>query len=360
MRKIVASFNPSWGAAVMGTGVLSIIFAGLGSGFAIAAYALFWLNSLVLFYALACWLLMWFLTPAKIRSMVQDANSLVFLPTVPVGVVVYANNLLALRVHFFPSLSPLLPAVLWIASSLIIVGLSVYFIDRVFDSAKIEIRHSTFGWLIPPVALLVIPLGAPGIVGVFGPATAGTIVVFSYALWGAGFFAYLFVNAAVTHRYFFHEMPVNQMTPSVWVGLGPLGAGAAGLLALSRVSRSMPALKSVSDIGDGLALLLWGFGIVWYLVSLALTIRKAVLEKIPYTMGWWAFTFPLGAYVLATRMLFLQTGLATLRVIFWILLANLVVFWLLTVYRTARVVIEARHGAPPDTNSLLHSKEGRR
>ena len=54
-------------------------------------------------------------------------------------------------------------------------------------------------------------------------------------------------------------------------------------------------------------------------------------------------TLPLGAYALATRMLFVQTGIAALRVFFWLLLANLVVFWLITAYRTARFVFERLH-----------------
>jgi len=339
MRKLVENFNPSWGAAVMGTGVLSIILAGVGGAFAVAALVLFWLNTLVLIYSLACWVLMWFVTPGKIKAIVDNANALVFLPTVPVGVVVFANNLMALRARFFPAIGGLFPAILWIASSLVIVVLAVHFIDRIFASANIEIQHSTFGWLIPPVALLIIPLGAPLFLSVFSAEAAEALVVLSFALWGAGFFAYVFVNAAVTHRYFFHEMPVNQMTPSVWVGLGPIGAGAAGLLSLSRAAQSMPNLKSLADLGTGFSLLLWGFGLIWYLVSLALTLRKAFFENIPYTMGWWAFTFPLGAYALATRLLFAQTQVAALAVIFWILLVNLVLFWIITAYRTTRFVL---------------------
>ncbi len=117
---------------------------------------------------------------------------------------------------------------LWLTASVLLIVLAVHFLDRIFASPAIEIQHSTFGWLIPPVALLVIPLGAPAVVGAFSPQFAQLLVLLSLAGWGAGFFAYLFVNAAITHRYFFHEMPVNQMTPTVWVGLGPVGAGAAG------------------------------------------------------------------------------------------------------------------------------------
>ncbi len=338
MKKFIERFNLAWGAAVMGTGVLSILSSQAGGPFAAAALVLFGINTLVLAYALVCWILMWFAAPKKIESIVNDASKLVFLPTVPIGVVVYASNLMSLRGRYFPGLAPIFPAMLWLTASVLLIVLAVHFLDRIFASPAIEIQHSTFGWLIPPVALLVIPLGAPAVVGAFSPQFAQLLVLLSLAGWGAGFFAYLFVNAAITHRYFFHEMPVNQMTPTVWVGLGPVGAGAAGLLSLTQAADKMPGLQGIGNIGYFLAVMIWGFGFVWYLVSLVLTARKAIFERIPYTMGFWAFTFPLGAFALATRLLALRTGFAAVDVLFWILFANLWVFWLVTAFRTAKFV----------------------
>ncbi len=341
MKKIIAGFNPAWGAAVMGTGVLSILSVQAGDVFKILAIVLFGINALILLYSLVCWILMWFVAPKKIEAIVNNASMIVFLPTVPIGLVVFASNLMALRGDYFPGLGLVLPAVLWIVASLVIVALAVHFLDRMFSSPGIEIQHSTFGWLIPPVALLVIPLGAPAVVGAFSPPVAETLVLFSFASWGAGFFAYLFVNAAVTHRYFFHELPVSQMTPSVWVGLGPLGAGAAGLLSLTRVADGMKTMQGIGNISFALAVLMWGFGLIWYLVSLVLTMRKTIFERIPYTMGWWAFTFPLGAFALATRLLAVRTGIVAIDVIFWILFANLWAFWVITAYRTASSVVRS-------------------
>ncbi|AEJ61447.1 C4-dicarboxylate transporter/malic acid transport protein [Spirochaeta thermophila DSM 6578] len=339
MRRIVEQFNPAWGAAVMGTGVLSILLAGLGGGFAVGALVLFLLNTLILLYALTCWLLMWFVTPQKIRKLIDDAGMLVFLPTVPVGVVVWVNNLMVLHGRFFPFIPQSVPAALWAGASALILFLAVHFFDRIFISSHIDITHSTFGWLIPPVALLIIPLGVPSFLPLFSPATGKAVLVGAFGVWGAGFFSYLFVNAAVTHRYFFHEMPPSQMTPSVWVGLGPVGAGAAGLLSLSKLAESYETFEALAVFGKAFAVLLWGFGVVWYIVSLVLTFRKAFFERIPYTMGWWAFTFPLGAYTLATRMLFLLTQIELLRAFSLLLLVNLVVFWIITAYRTTKFVL---------------------
>ena len=94
MRTLIQKINPSWAAAVMGTGVLSILLAGQSGSFAIAGLVLFWINTVVLVYSLFCWILMWFVAPGKIKQMVNNAGMLVFLPTVPVDVAVWASSLI--------------------------------------------------------------------------------------------------------------------------------------------------------------------------------------------------------------------------------------------------------------------------
>ena len=50
-------------------------------------------------------------------------------------------------------------------------------------------------------------------------------------------------------------------------------------------------------LGFLVAIILWGFGIVWLFFALA-TIYKSY--PLPFNMGWWGFTFPLGVYALST------------------------------------------------------------
>ena len=57
---------------------------------------------------------------------------------------------------------------------------------------------------------------------------------------------------------------------------------------------------SASAVGAGdvlyvcgvfIALVLWGFGLVWLFFAVATIART---PKFPFNMGWWGFTFPLG------------------------------------------------------------------
>ena len=45
-----------------------------------------------------------------------------------------------------------------------------------------------------------------------------------------------------------------------------------------------------------IALIMWGFGLVWFFFAFASISRS----KFPFNMGWWGFTFPIGVYTVAT------------------------------------------------------------
>ena len=46
---------------------------------------------------------------------------------------------------------------------------------------------------------------------------------------------------------------------------------------------------------------LWGFGVWWLAVAVALLVRYLRTGPLPFGLGWWAFTFPLGAFTVGTR-----------------------------------------------------------
>ena len=57
-----------------------------------------------------------------------------------------------------------------------------------------------------------------------------------------------------------------------------------------------PAMAGAALLG---ALALWGYGVWWFAVALLVTVRQIRLG-LPFNLGWWAYTFPLGVYALAT------------------------------------------------------------
>lgn len=50
-------------------------------------------------------------------------------------------------------------------------------------------------------------------------------------------------------------------------------------------------------LGFFVALIMWGFGILWLVFALA-SIYKS--RPFPFNMGWWGFTFPIGTFAIGT------------------------------------------------------------
>jgi tellurite resistance protein TehA-like permease len=98
-------------------------------------------------------------------------------------------------------------------------------------------------------------------------------------------------------------------------------------------------------VGNGLAtvalaygVLVWGFAIYWLLMSIALTVR-GYRHGLPFTLGWWAFTFPVGVLTAGTDALFAQTHAALFAVAATLLLTLLATMWSLVASQTIRFAI---------------------
>jgi tellurite resistance protein TehA-like permease len=72
--------------------------------------------------------------------------------------------------------------------------------------------------------------------------------------------------------------------------------------------------------------MLWGYGLWWLLLAILKTLHY-LRDGMPFNLGCWGFTFPLGVYSLATLALAHATGLAFFSVVGSILVGCLAVLW---------------------------------
>ena len=90
-----------------------------------------------------------------------------------------------------------------------------------------------------------------------------------------------------------------------------------------------PAIELASRLA---ATALWGFGVWWLAAAVVLLVHYLRTGPLPYGLGWWGFTFPLGAYTVATLTLarawdlppleWAGAGLFVLLVLFWVTVAG--------------------------------------
>ena len=130
------------------------------------------------------------------------------------------------------------------------------------------------------------------------------------------------------------------MVATSWLALGPIGTGALGLMLLGTdASTVFPAagLPWIGEVAFGIGAIggsmLWGYGIWWFCIAL-LTTGRAIQNGMPFNLGWWGFTFPIGVYSIATLVLARITHIALFSLVGGMLIVILACLWLLVSGRT--------------------------
>jgi tellurite resistance protein TehA-like permease len=80
-------------------------------------------------------------------------------------------------------------------------------------------------------------------------------------------------------------------------------------------------------------LLLWGYGLWWIAIASLITIGY-FREGLPFNLGWWGYTFPLGVYAVATLRLSTVLPIAALSDVAGALVLALALIWLVVAART--------------------------
>jgi tellurite resistance protein TehA-like permease len=164
----------------------------------------------------------------------------------------------------------------------------------------------TAAWLLPIVSTIVASASG-AIVASILPRTDHALwtVITSYVLWGTGVPLALVVLVMYFHRLAVHKLPPQEVIVSVFLPLGPLGQGGYGIMGLgTQAMKIFPVEKTLHPlagdilyvVGFGVAITLWGFGLVWLFFAVSSISRS----KFPFNMGWWGFTFPIGVFTMST------------------------------------------------------------
>lgn len=326
-RQIVKHFAPSWFAAVMGTGVLALGTARLGHEFAPllhAAKALHWFNAALFLLLLLPWSLRW------IHARPQAAGALIH-PVIGNFVPTFAIALLVLAVQFAHlGQAPAVALPLWWTGTALAFGFSFLILFKQFLGENVMLDHVTPGMFIPPVGLVVIPVAGAPLALAAGGAMQGWMLLFCYIGLGSGALLWLALQAITMFRFVLHKPVPGPMVPTFWINLGPVGVMPISLIALADAS---PFIVDKAPFHVA-ALLLWGFGAWWLCMAALLTFSYWKRGQLPFALSWWAFTFPTGAFALASFKLsgvIALPGIFALGVVAFVLLA---LFWCVTLVRS--------------------------
>lgn len=311
--EMIRQFTPNWFAATMGTGVLALALAQLPLAipwFRTAGEFL-WFLDIALFVCFSLlYLARWIFFFDGARKIFGHSVVSMFFGCIPMGLATIINGLLVFGLPRWGNEALDLALDLWYMDALMALACGITIPFMMFTRQQHSIDNMTAVWLLPVVAAEVASVSGGLIVShVADPGLQLLILVACYALWACSVPLAMNILAILLLRMAVHKLPPANMAASSWLSLGPIGTGALGLLVLGEAT---PAILSVNHLSvyaqgiDGFTLIggimLWGYGLWWLGMALLITLRY-LRDGMPFNLGWWGYTFPLGVYALATLRL---------------------------------------------------------
>ncbi|MDB5460092.1 MAG: C4-dicarboxylate transporter [Caulobacteraceae bacterium] len=345
-REVVRQFTPNWFAATMGTGILALALAQFPMnipGLQVVAESL-WLFNIGLFSLFAAlYAARWIFYFDGARRILGHSVVSMFFGCIPMGLATIINGFLTFGVaRSGHAAVEIAQALWWVDVAMAVVcGIAIPFM--MFTRQSHSIDQMTAVWLLPVVAAEVAAVSG----GLLAPHLTDphqqlTVLVTSYALWACSVPLAMSILVILVLRMAIHKLPQASMAASSWLALGPIGTGSLGLLVLGGAAPAIFAANGLGGYGSaargiGLigGLLLWGYGFWWAAMAVIITARY-LREGLPFNLGWWGYTFPLGVYAVCTLKLATLLPIGAFAVFGAGLVIALAAMWLVVGARTLR------------------------
>jgi C4-dicarboxylate transporter/malic acid transport protein len=350
-REVVRQFTPNWFTATMGTGILALAlnqFPIEVPGIKSLAQGLWFANIGLFALCTVAYSARWVLFFDGAKRILHHSVMCMFFGAIPMGLATIINGFLVFgSAHWGQTSIDIAHAMWWLdaAMALACAWLVPYLM---FTRQDHSLESMTAIWLLPIVAAEVSAASGGLLLGHLQAGAESLRILFvSYVLWGTSVLPAFGILVILFLRMALHKLPKRDMAVSSWLSIGPIGTGALGLLLLGEQAPRLLIGTRLVEIGHAAhgigiigAAILWGFGL-WWLVLAILTTLRYVREGLPFNMGWWAFTFPIGVYSVATLTLGRMTGVQWFEQLGAVLVVLLAAFWLIV---TGRTVHGAYHG----------------
>ncbi|MBB6096751.1 C4-dicarboxylate transporter/malic acid transport protein [Deinobacterium chartae] len=307
LGEIVRGFAPNWFAATMGTGICALMLPRLPfPQAALLGEGLWWLN-IVLFALFALLsLARALLYPADARATLRHPVQSMFLGAVPMGLATVINGLIVFGEPRWGAAAVLLARDLWLLDALLAAAVGLLLPYWMFTRQDHALERMSAVWLLPVVASEVAAASAGLIAPHLSVQAALLLVVAGYVLFALSVPLALLIIGILFLRLAQHRFPPAELGISMFLPVGPLATGALSLLQLADAAPAALAAQGLTPLGPAFAglgllggLILWGFG-GWWLALAALSTLRFLRRGLPFNLGWWGLTFPLGVFTAAT------------------------------------------------------------
>ena len=344
-HNIIRQFTPNWFTVSMGTGVVALIVSEFPMLKAFTwqfGTGLWYFNILLFVLFSVLYGLRWAFYPHEAKQIFQHPSMSLFLGTIPMALATILNGFLKYGQPIYGDTAVQIAQTLWYADVVLalLVAWAVPF--AMYRHQEHALQQMTAVWLLPIVACEVAASSGGLLLGHLAADThAVAILLGCYVLWGVSVLPAFAILTILMLRLVLHKLPEKEWAISSWLALGPIGTAALALLVLGHQAPTLMASLGLAQLGQlfqqaGIlaSLILLGFGLWWLGIALLTTLHHAK-QDLPFNLGWWGLTFPLGVYTLAILTLAQQLNLAFLYAVGYAFAAILMLLWSLVATKTA-------------------------
>ncbi len=211
--------------------------------------------------------------PAAVRQDLAHPVRLNFVPAISISML-----LLAMGVE---ALAPAAARLLWIAGAVLHVVLTLVVLSGWIDRERVELAHVNPAWFLPAVGNILVPVTGARYV----PAEIAWLFL------GVGLLFWVVLLALVLQRLILLPPLPPRMQPMLAILVAPPAVGFLAYLALT-------------NRADGFAFMLYGCALLFATLVL---VRLPRLARLPFSLSWWGYSFPLAALTIATMAMHERT-----------------------------------------------------
>ncbi|MDA8116451.1 MAG: C4-dicarboxylate ABC transporter [Actinomycetota bacterium] len=341
---------PALFTATMGTGITSVVAAHLSSATPVRwlGMALFAINAALFAALVGLYLARLRHDRRQLLKDMEHPRDALFFGAVPMGFATLVNA----SAIYLPRLLHHVPVIgltgAWgiDVAMAALSGLAVpYYMFTRHSGHTAEV--SVF-WLLPLVPSEVAAASGGLLIGILPPGYREAVWVISLVSFALSVPIALSVLALVFQRFALHGLPPNTQAASANIAIGPLGTGSLALVELAKdfnpawFHAGAGAHSAAVLLGVVGGLILWGYGLWWWILALMAAARLFV-ENHRFDVGWWGLTFPLGVFTLSGYAIGAYYSIGAFTVIAIVQSAILVATWAVVAsHSTARLVAAAR------------------
>lgn len=194
---------------------------------------------------------------------------------------------------------PMLSKVLWTVGTAAQLAFTLFVMARWIQHTGFEIQHITPAWFIPVVGNILVPIAG---VHHFNPEI-------SWFFFSLGLLFWLVLLTIFFYRIIFHHPLPEKLVPTFFILIAPPAVGFISYVALS------------GEV-DNFARVLY-YSAMFFVLLLISQFR--IFTGIRFFLSWWAYSFPVAAFTIASMLMYQKTGIDLFYLLSWLMIGSLTV-----------------------------------